>query len=260
MKPSEILTSTIVEPRWVVQGMMARGTLVILAGEPGVGKSVLAYQLAFCVAAGLPFLDRRVEPTRVLYFDEENSLPDFMQYCKWVWQGLGCPDLRVLDEMLRLDHFTLGRDWEASMLLAATSFRPGLIVVDTATPALHIKDENDNAEAAHRIQGLRRIQQAASNETAVLILKHEKIQDEAGHRRTVRGAKTWIGQADSVIYHVRLRGRTRKDGLYRTCLEPDKSRAFGLASKIFVSPAWTDDSRKGLILKVDQGQVSGSDT
>jgi RecA-family ATPase len=245
MKPSEVLLREETKPRWVVEEVLSRGSLVVLAGEPGVGKSVLAYQLAFCVAAGLPFLAHPVERARVLYYDVENARQDFEQYCRWVWEGLGCPPTPELDAMLQLEHFTLAEDWEPSMLATAATFKPGLIVIDTATPALAIKDENDNAEATRRVRGLRRVQHAAANETTILVLKHEKIHEE-GYRRTVRGAKAWLGMADAIMYHTRYRGRARRDGLYRTTLEPDKSRAFGLKTPIRIDPSWAG---KGLILK-----------
>lgn len=244
----ELLGSEVVKPQWVVEDMLARGTLVIVAGEPGVGKSVLSYALAFAVASGVPFLGRTTRPTSVLYFDEENSYPDMAQYCQWVWRGLGCPPVPMLKERLRIEHFSLNRDWEPVMLNAAVEHRPGLIVVDTATPALQIKDENDNAEASLKIQALRRAQRAAANDTTVLVLKHAKINDEEGYRRTVRGAKTWLGQADAVIFHTRAVGRPRKDGLSKTYLHPDKSRAFGLKDEITVLPAWTDGEPRGLTL------------
>lgn len=237
------------EPPWLVQGMLAQGTMVTLAGEPGVGKSFLSYYLAYCVATGAHFLSLPTTPQNVCYFDEENSRPDFIKYNQRVWHGLGAPSLDLLTPRLHLYHQTLVDKWQPRMLAAAKDHAPGLIVIDTATPALHIQDENDNAEASLAIQNLRAVQRAAGPHCTVLILKHERQRDPSQHRRTIRGAKVWLGAVDQTFYHAIPRGgRRRSDGLRRTILEPDKMRSFGLDSALLIDPAWTDPSRKGLTL------------
>src|SRR5438034_431799 len=100
MRPSEVLTSKPIEPEWIVRDMIPQQTLVILAGEAGAGKSYLMYSLAYAVVTGRPFLGHSTMPTRVLYFDEENAEPDFLQYNQWAWAALGCPPVTPLDESL----------------------------------------------------------------------------------------------------------------------------------------------------------------
>ncbi|MFX7739720.1 AAA family ATPase, partial [Acinetobacter baumannii] len=41
---------------WIVSGWLARGTVCLLSGDPGVGKSLLGQQLATARWAGRPFL------------------------------------------------------------------------------------------------------------------------------------------------------------------------------------------------------------
>lgn len=243
----DLLALAYTDPPWLVKGMLAQGTMTTLAGEPGVGKSMLSYLLAYCVAGGLPFLNMPTTQNPVCYFDEENSRPDFVKYNQRIWNGLGCPDPTPLNDTLHLYHMTLVDRWQPRMLEAASRHKPGLIVVDTATPALHIQDENDNAEASLAIQNLRAVQRASGPHCSVLILKHERQRDPHMHRRTIRGAKVWLGAVDQTLYHAVPRGRRRADGLRRTILEPDKMRAFGLESSVLIDPNWTDPSRKGLI-------------
>ena len=126
MKPSTILTRAPIEPRWIVRDMLPRGTMVILAGEAGAGKSTLCYVLAYALAMGAPFLGHVTIPTRVLYFDEENGEPDFLCYNQWAWAGHGCPDPVHLDTMLRLEHYSLAGGWKAPMRQAIIDHQPGL--------------------------------------------------------------------------------------------------------------------------------------
>ena len=60
----------------LVEGLIPRGSVNILVGDSGIGKSPLAYQLGLAVAAGKPFLDMPTEQGNVLLVDFENSLTD----------------------------------------------------------------------------------------------------------------------------------------------------------------------------------------
>ena len=142
-----ILTETPPKPDWVITGMVPRGTILMIAGDAGVGKSMLSFSKALHVALGRPFFGFPVAQTKVLYFDQENSLPDAGAYLQRLWLGMGRPDPSEVEKFLAFEHFSLTATWEADMLRTVADFQPGLIVVDTATSALNIQQENDNSEA-----------------------------------------------------------------------------------------------------------------
>lgn len=250
---SDIVTRPSPPPEWVVPGLLHKGTLVVVAGQAGVGKSVLSLALSVAKATGYPFLGRDLTQGRVLYFDEENSKPDFEEYLRWVWRGLGRPNPKYLDENIRMERFSLAEQshqFEGHfryMTEAAKEFQPELIVIDTATPACHIQDENDNAMATKAIQGLRGVQQAAPG-SCILILKHARIDSDAG-TSTVRGAKAWIGATDATIFHMGIPGGPRTDGLRDSRLVPEKIRAFGLTNNLRIKPQWIESQgERGLEL------------
>lgn len=250
MKPSQILSKEIIEPTWIVKDMIPLGTMIVLAGEAGAGKSYLCYSLAYAIASGQTFLGHATVPTRVLYFDEENAEPDFLQYNQWAWAAAGAREPETLDPWLQVEHFSLLGGWQAPMTDAILDHKPGLVIVDTATPALHIQDENDNAEANRAIQTLRAIRAKAGIPITFIVLKHERQRDEQGHRRTIRGAKVWLGAFDQVLYHVIAPGaKRRKDGTRKTRLEPEKLRAFALDHKIEIDPIKVSGPPDSLILK-----------
>jgi RecA-family ATPase len=242
-------------PDWLVPGLLHKGTMVVLAGSPGSGKSVLSLCLAVAKATGFPFLGRDLVKGRVLYFDEENSQPDFEEYLRWIWRGLGRPEPSLLNENIRMERFSLAhaaRNFRGQynyMEQCAKEFQPELTIIDTATPACQIKDENDNAMATEAIQQLRTVQQA-SEESCMLVLKHAKVDQEHG-THTVRGAKAWVGSTDATIFHMTVPGKERLDGLRDSQLVPEKIRAFGLQATLRIHPTWIgpqDD--KGLQLEV----------
>ena len=247
-----ILTTTDPEPDHIVKGMLYRGQVILIAGEPGVGKSFLQYNLSLCIAGGLDFLGMPTAPGKVLYFDEENSRPDLHQYLRWIWRGLGEPDIPTLAANLHIEHFTLARHGHKRydyMAQVAAQVQPALIVIDTVTPCCAIAEENDNGEASRAMRALRRVKESAGPLATMVLLKHAKFTHDPTEKQTIRGAKTWLGEADGVIYHKLVVGKPRGDGLRNSCLTPDKTRAFGLRSDIRITPAWCgNDPQKGIIL------------
>lgn len=238
-------------PSWVVEGVLTKGSMVLLAGEPGVGKSFVSYHMALAVALGRPFLGHF--PTvqhRVMYLDEENSQADLTQYMRWLWQGMGAPDIKELKQWFLHSSFQLGgATWQDRLLVAAKAFKPGLVIVDTATSALSIKDENDNGEASSAIGYLRRLQREVGGDPSILVLKHAKVSDEG---IKVRGASAWKGSTDGTLYHLHTPGKPPKDGWRMTQIKPGKVRAFGVKQTILISPVSVGEGDgKGWILKAE---------
>ena len=246
---SELLTGTEPPVDWLVPGFIPRGYLIALAGEAGAGKSLLMYTISVALASGAPFLGWPAsDPRRVLYFDEENSRPDCIQYLRWAWNGLGRPDPRLLDHNLSFAHFSLGgSNWGHKAAQYVTETRPELIVIDTTTPACCVQDENDNAEATTVIKQIRQLHGLSTPSPAIIALKHAKIRSEGGGH-TLRGAKAWEGAVDSILYHTKARGKVRSDGLRSTKITSGKGRAFGLQSVLGIDPSWMPN-RSGLILR-----------
>ena len=150
--------------------------MIVLAGDAGVGKSMLCYSLAVAQASGRIFLGRQLYMDKVLYFDEENSRQDSDAYHRRVWIGMGKPAIDVLDANLCLSHFSINGNPGMEMTRAASNWKPGLIIVDTANAACCIDDENDNAKASKAIKMLREVRAASGRpECVMLILKHAKV-------------------------------------------------------------------------------------
>lgn len=236
------------KPSWLVEGVLPRNSMIILAGDPGVGKSVLCYALSLALAVGGNFLSRPVEKGKVLYFDEENSAPDLHAYLHNLWRGLGRPDPELVAENLRIEHFSLAPVPAAPydvMRRTVEEQQPQLVVLDTATPICRIEDENSNAEASRAIRQLRLVKARAPKGCTFLILKHARVDGVTG-KRDIRGAKAWKGELDSVLFHIVAPGRPPKGQKWRrTQLEPSKVRAYGLREPLLIEPEVRDD---GMIL------------
>lgn len=217
-------------PPWIIPGIICESSIVVWAGAPGAGKTSLAYSLAIAKATGCEWLGRPLTAEPILYFDEENGEADFKQYMRWYWRGLGMPDPARLNETLRFERFTLtmaGKLWVNLMRQIAQEHRPRLILLDTATPACHIENENDNSMASEAIRQLRQVQTAASPGCSIIVFKHAKLDKDEG-KYIVRGAKAWVGETDATIIQYRGPGGKDRHGFHWNVLRPEKVRAFGL--------------------------------
>jgi hypothetical protein len=93
---------------WQVEGLIKPGNLVLLSARPKTAKSIVALNLAACVASGRPFLDRSVRQGRALFVAFERhdltvqrawemglaECRDFMLWDKHAW---GLPRVEALD-------------------------------------------------------------------------------------------------------------------------------------------------------------------
>lgn len=250
---AKLLSGKVPEADWLVPGIISRGSMIILAGDAGVGKSFLCFNLSMCLASGMSFLGIPLKPSRVLYFDEENSQPDAGKYLHQNWIGLNRPDIQQLSENFIFESMSLieagGRLFRQMALLVA-AHDPDLIIIDTASSALNVHDENDNAEALRHIKSLRAVRITKRENCAMLVLKHTLTR-----MKDVRGAKGWKSALDGYIFHSNRQGRPASlDGLRRTVIEPGKVRAYGLSKPIFIIPERVE---QGIILHRDWQAVTG---
>jgi hypothetical protein len=94
--------------RWLVEGLIKEGNLVILSARPKTAKSIVALNLAACVAMGKPFLDRSVTQGRALFVAYERhdltleralamGLADCYDFMLWDKVAYGLPRVDCLD-------------------------------------------------------------------------------------------------------------------------------------------------------------------
>lgn len=232
----DIITGQDPVVNWLVPDLIPQGNMIQLCGGSHDGKSYLSYYMAMAVATRTPFLGFKPrKAARVLYCDVENSQPDRDGYLRGCWKGLDQPDIELIRQNFWCSHFELGNtNWEEVFSSLLKAHEPRFVIIDMASGAFNIKDENDNAEATRVIQKLRCIGNLVSPAPAMLILRHAKtFTDEY---RKARGAQAWKGCTDSTWFLTKHVGRPKKNGLQKTTLAPDKVRAYGLREEIIINP------------------------
>ncbi len=204
--PAHELAEQPEERRWLIEGLWSDQAVGLVGGEPKLGKSFLALDMAVSVASGAPCLRHYpVRQTgRVLVYPAEDALHVVRERLDGICEAAGV-SLPLLDVLvitrpgLRLD---IKADREA-LRQTVDELRPRLLILDPLT-RLHAVDENVSAEVSPILGYLRILQR--TYETAVLVVHHaRKGAGKLRQGQALRGSSELHGFGDSNLYLHRVR-------------------------------------------------------
>ncbi len=203
---ADVFTLAMPATEWIVEGILPRASVTLLAGEPGSYKTWLALALLRGVAGDENFLGRKCSQTSVLYLDRENPLAVMRERLA----VLGIQSLegsRIWGGWLGDAPPSIG---DARLVEIARGRRP-LIIFDSLIRFHAAADENSATEMATVMGELR----ALANAGATVVALHHKPKSEG---TLYRGSSDIAGGVDTA-WAV---SRDRDAGLLR--LECFKSR------------------------------------
>ena len=177
---------------WMVEGCFLAGTVALVAGDGGIGKSLLMQQLATCAVLGRPWLGLALKPGRALLLACEDD-QDELHRRQWrINRHLDLPMEDVLEAGLDLiprvglDNALLVLDkklWRMSRTrlmddLVAYCRNAGIqyVIIDTATKTFR-GNQNDETQVDDYITELRRL--AIAIQGVVIITKHPSMSGRA---------------------------------------------------------------------------------
>jgi hypothetical protein len=191
--------------------VVTRGTVAVLAGQPGIGKSTLLRYLVQAIAAGTTYLGKRTSPggCSVLVLDYET--PDAFR--RAFWREVYGDEIASIESIhIATELPSISRVGAEAVIAAAKASSARLVVIDTLSAAFEIENENDNAEMEDVVRTLRTIAKAG---LAVLVLAHPSKQGE-----DLRGASALKGGIDTLLT-FKVDGNVPADG-------PDETTRFAL--------------------------------
>ena len=195
---------------WMVEGCFLKGTVALIAGDGGIGKSLLCQQLATSACLGAAWLGLTLKPGRALYLACEDDGDELHRRQYSINRDLGYDMADVLDAGLDLIP-RVGQD-NALMLFDRQKWRmvrAGLmdklvhrcretgiqyVIVDTATQTFR-GNQNDEIQVADYITELRRL--AVAIQGVVVITKHPSM----------AGRALGTGESGNVAWHNSVRSR-----------------------------------------------------
>lgn len=193
-------------PRWIVEGFLEEGEIIVLSGDPGSCKSFLAIDLARCIVSGQSWLNRWVAKGTVLYLDEEN--PERLPFKRLKALSMANEDRGRLLYATRQGVAVDDPGTAKALRALVEEHKPKLVIVDTAYAASAMESVNDNQEVVRFFRALRLLG------CAVLVIGHNrKRQGNAAPSNgdALMGSKQWQGQTDMHYGLTKLEMRSNRD-------------------------------------------------
>lgn len=182
--------------RPLIKGLLDRGTLAVLYGAPGGGKSFLGLHLAAHVGAGREVCGMRVHRGAVVYVAAEGGEGIFARLAA-IEQHCGKLDdtaLHILPHGLDLLRSTADADAlikEIARLEQVHGVKVELVIVDTVARVLAGGDENSGQDMGALIRNLDRVRVTAA---CTVLGIHHTGKDKA---RGARGHSSLLGAVDT---------------------------------------------------------------
>lgn len=202
------------ERKWIVDGVIPLRSTMMLSGDGGLGKSLLAMQLSTACATGNSWLGMPTTACKVLavHCEDTDEELQIRQHAINRHYSIDFGDLenlrlvsRVGDDnvLLETDKFgkTTGRTTALynQILRAANDFGAQLVILDSLHD-LFAGNENVRAEARHFVGQLRRI--ALELDGAVVLLSHPSAAGLSSGSGT-SGSTAWNAAVRSRLYLTR---------------------------------------------------------
>jgi hypothetical protein len=183
----------------LIKGLLDQGAMSVIYGESNAGKTFVALDLAYHVAAGVAWARHRVTRGRVVYVVAEGGR-SFARRCEALRRAKGGTDIDLHVIRYPINLLTSAQDIAELILEIRSLGDVDLLVIDTLSRALAGGDENTSTDMGRIVKNLDHIRAATGAHIAVI---HHSGKDRAkgarGHSLLRAATDTEIEIADNQI-------------------------------------------------------------
>jgi predicted ATP-dependent serine protease len=214
------------DPEPLIDDVLDRGTVALLYGKWGTGKSFIALDWAASVATGRAWQGRATEPHRVLYVAAEGAYGLKGRIRAWETGWKQTIHDGQLDTLPRPVNLTNASD--INNLIALIDWNGyGFIILDTLARCMVGADENSAQHCGEVVDTLHRLREHTPGGRGVALGVHHTGKDG----KTFRGSSVFEAGADTVYSvsrdggpAIKLEREKRKDGppvdVHRLAIDP----------------------------------------
>lgn len=190
---------------WLVQDLLLRGGISLVAGIPKIGKTTLIRQLERCILRGEPFLERKTQKGDVIHY----SFDEKARTAKRHYATLG---LNNQDQMILHFGEPGNSDYKKEFAEDITKYKPSLVVVDTLFDMVDAQDVNSYGPIKRSLAFFSTLSEKTN--THIMFIHHQNKPNKEygqGSGHTVLGSTAITGSMDCNLIFEQV-----GDSTYRT--------------------------------------------
>ena len=188
----------------LIKGLLDQGAMSVLYGDSNVGKTFVAMDMAYHIAAGLPYAGMKTQQMAVLYvaMEGQRGASRRVQALREKFKPTEEPPFSLLKSAVDLRHPEIDLNAFIAML-KAEDMRPhkiGLIVVDTLARAMAGGDENSPVDMGAVVTNVGAVQ--AAIDAHIMIVHHtgkDKAKGARGHSSLRAATDTELEVSEGLI-------------------------------------------------------------
>jgi phage/plasmid primase-like uncharacterized protein len=213
----EDMMAGIKKPNWLIKGILERGSMNLLFGESGAGKSLFAMDWAFCAATGKDWHGHKIkEELKTLIIMGEGLRGASMRF-KALSQKYGEAPKNIRLSRRSINLLDSKEADDILKIVAELDFKPDIIIIDTLHRNM-VGDENSSEDMAMYFKS---IELLARRLDAAIVTVHHSGHGDKGRSR----GSSSIKAAMDAEFCVTKNG----DGITFSCT---KSKDFGFGTDI----------------------------
>jgi RecA-family ATPase len=200
------------DPEWLIEGILPQGSLAVLYGPPGAGKSFLALDWSMSVDQGRKWSGRQVRRGTATYICAEGT--SGLKQRVRAWLAVVSPEAKGL--LFYPKPLDIGSADDRQPLIGELRERgaePSLIVIDTLNRCFGGLDENSTADMTQFVRGLDDLR-SQFPEATILVVHHSGKDKARGERGStvLRAAADTVVRLDKQGRTITLKCEKQKDG------------------------------------------------